>query len=82
MRRPRAAAVAHKVAGYLLEAATLFPLFRMTMADGSHPTWAASWSIVLALVVVAIGLHWFGQRAGHSVPASEWKAIESSSPHE
>jgi hypothetical protein len=82
MRRPQAAAVAHRVAGYLLEAATLFPLFRMTMADGSHPTWAASWSIVGALVVAAIGLHWFGQSAGRSVAASEWKAAEGSSPHE
>ena len=63
-RHPWAAAVARKVAGYLLEAATLFPLFRMTMADGARPTWAASWGIVGALVGVAAGLYWFGQRAG------------------
>jgi len=74
MPRPQAAAVAHKVAGYLLEAATLLPLFRMTMPDAAHPTWSGSWGIVGALVVAALAFHWLGRRAGRSVPASEWGA--------
>jgi membrane protein DedA with SNARE-associated domain len=69
------------VAGYLLEAATLLPLFRMTMADGARPTWPESWCIVAALVVAAAGLHWLGQHAGRSVPAAQWKLTDSP-PHE
>jgi hypothetical protein len=70
----RAAAVAYQAAGYLLEAAALFPLFRMTMAEAARPSWPESWWIVGGLAVAAAGLRWFAARAGRRSPASEWKA--------
>jgi hypothetical protein len=61
---PRAAAVAHRAAGYFLEAATLFPLFRMTMPHGASPSWPESWLIFAGLVVTGAALHLTGARAG------------------
>jgi hypothetical protein len=71
--RPGAAAVAHRTAGYFLEAATLFPLFRMTMSDGARPTWSESWVIVAALVVAAAALHWTAASATRRSPAARWR---------
>jgi hypothetical protein len=69
-RRPRAAAVASRATGYLLEAATLLPLFRMTMPDSARPTWPESWAIFAGLIVAAA----LCAGAGGRTPASRWMA--------
>jgi hypothetical protein len=70
---PALAAVAHRVAGYLLEAATLLPLFRMTMPETARPTWRESWIIFALLIGAASALSLLGARAQRRWPAGRWR---------
>jgi hypothetical protein len=69
---PRAAAVGHRAGGYLLEAATLFLLFKMTMPDNTQPSWTASVVICLGLVLAGVGAHAAAERVGRRLPAGKW----------
>jgi hypothetical protein len=70
--RPRAAAVGHRTGGYLLEAATLFLLFKMTMPEGMRPSWSASVLICLGLVLAGAGVHFAAERVGRRLRAGRW----------
>jgi hypothetical protein len=72
-RRRWRGALAEKAAGYLLEAATLLPLFRMTMPRDARPTWLGSWGIFAALVLAAAALLAGARRATREVPAARWR---------
>jgi hypothetical protein len=69
---PGASAVAHRTAGYLLEAATLLPLFRMTMPRAAWPSWTATLVLLGALVAGGALLHHLGARAGRRTLAAGW----------
>jgi hypothetical protein len=69
---PRTGPALHRAGGYLLEAATLLFLFRMTMPIEARPSWAESGALFIALVGAGLALHHKGERAGRRAPAAAW----------